>query len=66
MAGARYVKRGIDDQGSVANFVESEQILRYEGYTTSFVQIRGSVPAFWEQTGITAELTLTRSLDLDD
>ena len=65
MAGTRFGKRGIDDQGNVANFVESEQIMSYQGYTFSFVQIRGSVPAFWEQTGITAELQLTRSLKMD-
>jgi hypothetical protein len=65
MAGTRFSRRGIDDKGNVANFVESEQILGYEGYIFSFVQIRGSVPAFWEQTGITAELQLTRTLDLD-
>ena len=30
----------------------------------SFVQTRGSVPFFWEQTGLTAAVRLTRSLDL--
>lgn len=65
MAGTRFSKRGIDDQGNVANFVESEQILKYRDYLLSFVQIRGSVPAFWSQTGITADLQLTRNLEMD-
>jgi len=63
-AGTRYFRRGIDDQGHVANFNETEQILLVEGQTTpgtvrsqddnfasklSFVQIRGSVPLFWSE-----------------
>ncbi|GMF20549.1 unnamed protein product [Phytophthora lilii] len=40
--------RGIDDDGNVANFVETEQICLFEdGRQTSFVQIRGSIPVFW-------------------
>jgi hypothetical protein len=46
----RYNSRGIDDDGNVANFVETEQILSVDKYTLSFIQIRGSVPVFWEQT----------------
>lgn len=65
MAGTRFARRGIDDQGNVANFVESEQILKFGEYLLSFVQIRGSVPAFWEQKGITADLQLTRNLQMD-
>jgi hypothetical protein len=54
--GPRYIKRGIDEKGDVANFVETEQILRVHNKSTtggtetfSFVQIRGSIPLFWEQ-----------------
>lgn len=65
MAGTRYGKRGIDDHGNVANCVETEQIVQIGDYKLSFVQIRGSVPAFWEQTGISAELSLTRNYDMD-
>lgn len=65
MAGTRYSKRGIDDLGNVANFVETEQILQISDYAITFTQIRGSVPAFWEQTGIAADLRLTRNLDMD-
>ena len=38
--------------GHVANFVESEQVIYLGEETTSFVQIRGSVPLFWEQPGV--------------
>jgi SacI homology domain/Inositol phosphatase len=49
-AGTRYRTRGIGDgQGSVANYVETEQILLHRGTACSFVQTRGSVPLFWEQ-----------------
>ena len=41
-------------QGSVANFVESEQLIVLEDKegnftTSSFVQIRGSIPLLWSQ-----------------
>ncbi|CAL5326559.1 unnamed protein product [Camellia sinensis] len=42
-------RRGADSDGFVANFVESEQIMQFSGHTTSFVQIRGSIPFLWEQ-----------------
>lgn len=41
--------RGVDDEGHVANFVETEQLVTMDTSTTSFVQIRGSVPLFWDQ-----------------
>ena len=41
--------RGLDDDGHVANCVETEQMLIMDSLCTSFVQIRGSVPLFWEQ-----------------
>ncbi|OAO90676.1 SACIB [Arabidopsis thaliana] len=47
--GTRMWRRGADPDGYVANFVESEQIVRMNGYTSSFVQIRGSMPFMWEQ-----------------
>ena len=50
-AGTRFNSRGIDDDGYVANFVESETIYWYpSGLCFSYVQTRGSVPIFWEQT----------------
>ncbi|XP_047001816.1 phosphatidylinositol-3-phosphatase SAC1 isoform X2 [Schistocerca americana] len=38
-AGTRLFTRGVDFQGSVANFVETEQIIEYGGDRSSFVQI---------------------------
>ncbi|CAB5203063.1 unnamed protein product [Rhizophagus irregularis] len=51
-AGTRYNTRGIDDDGNVANFVETETILQMSTSCFSYVQIRGSVPVFWEQQGL--------------
>ncbi|KAL4811568.1 SacI homology domain-containing protein [Aspergillus unguis] len=49
-AGTRFNARGIDDDGNVANFVETETILFLPpGVAFSYVQVRGSVPIFWEQ-----------------
>ncbi len=48
-AGARFRTRGIDDDGQVANFVETELILATDNVCLSYVQVRGSVPLFWQQ-----------------
>ncbi|CAG7918182.1 unnamed protein product [Penicillium olsonii] len=49
-AGTRFNSRGIDDDGNVANFVETETILWVApGIVFSYAQVRGSVPIFWEQ-----------------
>lgn len=46
--GCRFTMRGLDEEGHVANFVETEQALLHEdGRQTSFVQVRGSIPLFW-------------------
>ena len=48
-AGTRLNSRGIDDDGNVANFVETETIFwSSSGLCFSYLQIRGSVPLFWE------------------
>ena len=48
--GARYHCRGIDSNGNVANFVETEQIIfTPDGRCASFLQIRGSIPFYWKQ-----------------
>ncbi|GMM50980.1 phosphatidylinositol-3-phosphatase [Starmerella bacillaris] len=47
-AGTRYFRRGLDVDGHAANYNETEQIVwvdRSDVY--SYVQTRGSVPAFW-------------------
>lgn len=48
-AGTRFNARGIDDDGNVANFVETETIFSTDALCFSYVQCRGSVPLFWEQ-----------------
>lgn len=63
-AGTRYLTRGLDDLGHVANFVETEQIIRLENNLFSFLQFRGSVPIFFEQPGVTAQTKITRSPEL--
>ncbi|KAI3704007.1 hypothetical protein L1987_74209 [Smallanthus sonchifolius] len=47
--GTRMWRKGADSDGYVANFVESEQIIHLNGFTTSFVQVRGSMPFLWDQ-----------------
>ncbi|XP_022148395.1 phosphoinositide phosphatase SAC3-like isoform X2 [Momordica charantia] len=54
-AGTRYLKRGVNEKGRVANDVETEQIVFEdvpEGVPmqlSSVVQNRGSIPLFWSQ-----------------
>ncbi|XP_053316832.1 synaptojanin-2 [Spea bombifrons] len=65
-AGARFHIRGVDDDGHVSNFVETEQTIYMDDAVSSFVQIRGSVPMFWEQPGLQVgshHLKLTRGLE---
>ena len=67
-AGTRFNSRGIDDDGHVANFVETETIYwSPSGVLFSYAQVRGSVPVFWEQTaGLIPgqqKISVTRSVD---
>jgi hypothetical protein len=48
----RFNVRGCNDEGHVANFVETEQVIFLDKEVTSYVQTRGSVPLFWEQPGV--------------
>ncbi|KAK7291771.1 hypothetical protein RIF29_07180 [Crotalaria pallida] len=54
-AGTRYLRRGVNEKGRVANDVETEQIVFEdvpEGLPiriSSIVQNRGSIPLFWSQ-----------------
>ncbi|GAV61400.1 Syja_N domain-containing protein [Cephalotus follicularis] len=69
-AGTRYLKRGVNDKGRVANDVETEQIVFEddpEGHTmqiSSVVQNRGSIPLFWSQESsrlnIKPDITLSK------
>ncbi|KAI3426648.1 SAC domain-containing protein [Psidium guajava] len=53
-AGTRYLKRGVNERGKVANDVETEQIAE-DGpggcpiHISSVIQNRGSIPLFWSQ-----------------
>ncbi|XP_072187862.1 synaptojanin-2 isoform X1 [Excalfactoria chinensis] len=65
-AGARFHIRGVNDDGHVSNFVETEQTIYLDDDVSSFVQIRGSVPLFWEQPGLQVgshHLRLNRGLE---
>ncbi|KAL4474924.1 hypothetical protein ABPG74_001620 [Tetrahymena malaccensis] len=66
--GTRYSHRGIDSDGNVANFVESEQILMLPQAECiiSHVQIRGSVPSFWSQKGLSAKVKIDFSKQLSN
>lgn len=53
--GLRYLRRGVDDNGSTANSVETEQILskpswRPSDKVYSFTQVRGSIPLYFSQS----------------
>lgn len=50
-AGTRFNSRGVDDNGNVANFVETETVFWSPiGLCFSYTQIRGSIPVFWESS----------------
>ncbi|KAK8245091.1 SacI homology domain-containing protein [Phyllosticta capitalensis] len=55
-AGLRYLRRGIDEDGHVANSVETEQILAPPSWDSnqakiySVLQYRGSIPLFFSQS----------------
>lgn len=56
-AGTRFLKRGANTNGDVANEVETEQVVEDMGVSSwpvcprisSFVQLRGSIPGHWSQ-----------------
>ena len=52
-SGMRFLIRGADSIGNVANFVESEEIILYKENTIqniiTYEQIRGSIPLMWTQ-----------------
>lgn len=52
-AGTRYLKRGVNVHGKVANDCEIEQLLQYEdgklATFASYLQHRGSIPTYWAQ-----------------
>ena len=53
-SGVRFLIRGADEEGNVANSSENEEIIIYKDKENniniaSFVQIRGSIPLIWKQ-----------------
>lgn len=59
--GLRYQRRGVNGEGQVANYVETEQVLLVrragqeggdgaQSHLFSFVQFRGSIPLYWSQS----------------
>ncbi|OJD14049.1 hypothetical protein AJ78_05575 [Emergomyces pasteurianus Ep9510] len=53
--GLRYLRRGVDDEGNVANSVETEQILSRPSWNPSdkvysLLQVRGSMPLYFSQS----------------
>ncbi len=49
-SGTRYGVRGVDAEGAVANYCETEQVLLWgDGGVSAYVQLRGSIPLLWEQ-----------------
>ncbi|CDW87718.1 phosphatidylinositide phosphatase sac1-like [Stylonychia lemnae] len=51
--GRRFISRGIDENGNVSNYVETEHLITYYDQqklrVASFVQTRGSIPLIWSQ-----------------
>lgn len=50
-AGTRYKRRGLDDTGHCANYVETEQIISHRHHQVALTLVRGSVPVYWSQPG---------------
>ncbi|TFY69019.1 hypothetical protein EVG20_g3317 [Dentipellis fragilis] len=73
-AGTRYFRRGIDSEGHVANFNETEQVVIIgakpgtDGFDTefSFVQVRGSVPVYWAEVNTLRYKPDLQIMDLQD
>ena len=56
MGGTRYNSRGIDNNGYVANYCETEQFIETKNNIFVYKQLRGSIPFYWEQKGIKAKV----------
>jgi hypothetical protein len=67
--GTRFNCRGVNDDGNCANFVETEQVLFSEDSEeeSAFLQLRGSVPVFFQQTGMNVgahRITVSRGIEV--
>ncbi|TFY83312.1 hypothetical protein EWM64_g701 [Hericium alpestre] len=70
-AGTRYFRRGVDKDGHVANFNETEQIVIIDPESAketvfSFVQTRGSAPVFWAEVNTLRYKPDLQIMDLQD
>lgn len=65
MGGTRYNSRGIDNNGFVGNYVETEQIVETSNSIFTFKQFRGSLPFYWEQTGLKAKVKIHQTMDIN-
>lgn len=64
--GTRFNCRGANDYGHCANYVETEQLIFSETEENSLLQVRGSIPLFWEQSGIQVgahRIKISRSIE---
>jgi hypothetical protein len=58
--GTRLNARGIDDDGYVGNYVETETFMILNNALYIQTQIRGSVPLFWKQEGLKGAVKFKR------
>ncbi|KAA8917681.1 hypothetical protein TRICI_000178 [Trichomonascus ciferrii] len=66
-AGVRYLRRGIDDNGNCANWVETEQLLHYgDNSVCSYTQVRGSIPIYFSQSPYSLKPVPKISRKIDD
>ena len=54
-SGIKFFKRGVDEYGNTANYVETEQVFVYKNDNNilniiTYIQLRGSIPIFWSQS----------------
>ena len=65
MGGTRYNSRGINPSGFVSNYVETEQIVDLNKKVYSQIQIRGSVPFYWDQKNVGRDVNFSQSDDIN-
>ena len=61
MGGTRFHSRGLNDDGYVANYVETEQFLVDGQNVATYIQIRGSPPLFWKQGSVLSAPKLSKT-----
>ena len=65
MGGTRYNSRGINPSGFVGNYVETEQIMDVGRKVFTYIQIRGSVPFFWNQKNVSREVIISQTKEIN-